>query len=408
MAPPLPSYRRPIERVLVNRLREPRRFMQVLSGPRQSGKTTLTLQALSDLKSDSVVATADEPLVRDSFWLEEQWVRGRETAGKNGQRGAILALDELQTIPQWSEVVKRLWDEDTRSGVPLRVVLLGSAPLLVQRGLSESLAGRFEVLRVPHWSFPEMREAFGWSLDQYLFFGGYPGAASLVEDHGRWREYVLESLIEPTLSRDILLLSRVDKPALLRQLFRLGCEYSGQVLAYNKMLGQLHDAGNTTTLAHYLDLLGGAGLLCGLSKYSGSHVRRRASSPKLLVLNSALMTATSGRTFEEARQETEFWGRLTESAFGAHLRNSSLGTPWRVEYWREGDLELDYVVSRHRQVIGVEIKTGRPRPAPSGPAAFVKTYPSAKIRMLSGDSESFERAFQQTVDELAGGANVEI
>lgn len=400
MPPLLPTYRRPQERVLVDRLREPRRFMQVVSGPRQSGKTTLTLQALDDLKSDFVVASADEPLLRNSFWLEEQWMRGRELAKRSGKHGATLALDELQKIPQWSETVKRLWDEDTHSGVQLRVVLLGSAPLLVQRGLSESLTGRFEILQVPHWSFPEMRAAFGWNLDQFLFFGGYPGAASLVKDLGRWREYILGSLIEPTLSRDILLLSRVDKPALLRQLFRLGCEYSGQILAYQKMLGQLQDVGNTTTLAHYLELLGGAGLLRGLSKYSGSQVRRRASSPKLLVLNSALMTAPSGRSFEEARQDSEFWGRLAESGLGAHLVNTSLGTPWRVEYWREGDNELDYVISRSRRVIGVEIKTGRPRPLHSGPSAFLRAYPSAKIRILEGESGTLGRAFEQPTSEL--------
>jgi len=153
--------------------------------------------------------------------------------------------------------VKRLWDEDSRLGHDLKVVLLGSAPLLVQRGLSESLTGRFEVLRVSHWSFGEMRSAFGFSLDDYLYFGGYPGAAPLASDPGRWVRYVLDALIETTISRDVLLMTRVDKPALLRRLFELSCRYSGQVLSYTKMLGQLQDAGNSTTLAHYLDLLAG-------------------------------------------------------------------------------------------------------------------------------------------------------
>jgi len=179
--------------------------------------------------------------------------------------------------------------------------LLGSSPLLVQQGLSESLAGRFEILRIGHWSFSEMRDAFGLTVDQYLYFGGYPGSAALINDEERWRRYLLDSLIETTLARDILLMNRVDKPALLRQMFRLGCEYSGQILSYQKMLGQLQDAGNTTTLAHYLDLLSGAGMLCGLSKFSSEVVRQRGSSPKLQVLNNGLMTAQSGQIYRITR-----------------------------------------------------------------------------------------------------------
>jgi len=296
---------------LAARLGEPRRFLQVVAGARQVGKTTLVEQVLNRLDVPSVFISADGPTLGDVAWLAAQWERARIAAADVGKTGAVLALDEVQKIPGWSETVKRLWDEDSRARRPLKVVLLGSAPLLMQQGLTESLAGRFEIVRLPHWSYAEMQAAFGLSLEQYLYFGGYPGAAPLIEDPQRWRRYLLDALIETTIARDVLLMTRVDRPALLRRLFELGCRYSGQVLSYTKMLGQLQDAGNTTTLAHYLDLLGGAGMLTGLQKYSGKAVRQRGSSPKLQVLNTALMTAQSGLSPDEARADREFRGLRT-------------------------------------------------------------------------------------------------
>ncbi|MFZ2225284.1 MAG: AAA family ATPase, partial [Candidatus Deferrimicrobium sp.] len=264
------------------------------------GKTTLARQAMGGVKSRSHYASADEPTLQGRTWIEQQWELGRLKA-KDG--GALLVLDEIQKVPGWSEVVKRLWDEDTAKGVSLKCVLLGSSPLLMQRGLTESLAGRFEVLHVPHWSFVEMRDAFGWDVDRYVYFGGYPGAAALIEDRQRWARYIVESLTETTLSRDILLMTRVDKPALLRRLFLLGCDYSGQILSYQKMLGQLQDAGNTTTLAHYLELLAGAGMLKGVPKFSGKKVMQRGSSPKLQVLNTALVTSQSRLSYASAKRD---------------------------------------------------------------------------------------------------------
>jgi hypothetical protein len=297
----------------------------------------------------------------------------------------VLAIDEVQKVPHWSEAVKRLWDEDTRDRLPLRVVLLGSAPLLVQRGLSESLAGRFEILHVPHWSLAEMGAAFGFSLDQFLYFGGYPGAAPLAGDPQRWRRYLLDSLVETTIARDVLLLTRVDKPALLRRLFELGCRYSGQVLSYTKMLGQLHDAGNTTTLAHYLDLLAGAGMLTGLSKYSGAIVRSRGSSPKLQVFNTALLTAQAGLTPAEARADTEFWGRLTESAVGAHLANAAACGLCDLFYWREGNREVDFVLRSGRVVVGIEVKSGRAPVTLPGLASFGEAFRPRRTLLVGGD-----------------------
>lgn len=383
LAPAIPRFRRPAFQAVLTRVREQRRFVQVLAGPRQVGKTTIALQVADAAGLPYHYASADEPTLRDRGWISAQWEIGRLRANE-GNRGPLLILDEVQKVPGWSETVKRLWDEDTRSGSLLKVILLGSSPLLVQRGLTESLAGRFEVMWIPHWTSSEMRAAFGWNLEQFLFFGGYPGAAPLISDQERWTNYILNSLVETTISRDILLLSRVDKPALLRQLFQLCCDYSGQILAYNKMLGQLQDAGNTTTLAHYLQLLGGAGLLTGLQKYSGSRVRQRTSSPKLLALNTALITATSRRSFSEAREDPELWGRLAESSVGAHLVNTLWATRARVFYWREGQHEVDYVVQRGRLLTAIEVTSGGHKDALEGMAAFVRTHKTARELLVGG------------------------
>ena len=346
----LPLYRRESFDTLRARLVESRRFITVIAGPRQVGKTTLIRQVAASLNTPVHLVSADDPGLRDRAWLEAQWQVGRTLARTSEHSAAVLVLDEAQKIPTWSEIVKRLWDEDTAASTDLRVVVLGSAPVLVQRGLTESLAGRFEVIRLAHWSLPEMRDAFGWDLDTYLFFGGYPGAASLIGDIDRWRAYMLDSLIETTLSRDILLLTRVDKPALLRQLFRLGADYSGQILSYQKLVGQLQDAGNTTTLAHYLELLHDPGL----------------------------MTAMSEHDPVSARGDADFWGRLVETAVGAHLMNTA-GRDTAISWWREGDHEVDYVVSDRTRVLAIEVASGRRKPSLPGLAAFGRVVESRKL-----------------------------
>lgn len=361
---------------LLARLREPRRFIQVVAGPRQVGKTTLVRQAMDQLDGPAHYASADGPAPPAGRWIDHQW----DTAtllGREHPQGALLVLDEVQKIPGWAEAVKARWDADTLRGATTRVVLLGSAPLLGAHGLSESLAGRFELVRLPHWSWPEMRDSFGWDLDRYVLFGGYPGAAPLVADELRWAAYVRDALIETTLSRDVLLMSRVDKPALLRQLFELACAYSSQELSFNKMLGQLQDAGNTTTLAHYLDLLAGAGLVTGLHKYAGQQVRRRASSPKLAVLNTALVTARSGRPTTATRADPEAWGRLVESAVGAHLCNSAPEAGIEVYYWREGDKEVDFVLASGQHITAIEVKSASSARL-SGLDAFKAQFPRAR------------------------------
>ncbi|MCI4373333.1 MAG: ATP-binding protein [Thermoplasmata archaeon] len=378
-------FQRPLLGTLLKRLKEPRRFIQVLSGPRQVGKTTLAQQGILASEIPAHYASADEPGLRDSSWIAQEWEVGRRLApGAEGRR-AILVLDEVQKVPAWSDITKKMWDEDSRAALGLHVVLLGSAQLLVQHGLSESLAGRFEIIPVPHWSLPEMRDAFHWSTDQFVFYGGYPGAAPLVTDPTRWSRYILDSIAETTISRDVLLMSRVDKPALLRQLFRLGCEYSGQILSFQKMMGQLPDAGNTTTLAHYLQLLTSAGMLTGLQKYSGSKARIRGSIPKMQVLNTGLMTAPLGLSLEEAKRDPALWGRIVETAVGAHLWNTSVGTGIEVGYWREGDREVGYVLSRGRSRLAVEVKSGGARTNRSGLAGFEKRYGGSRQLVVGAE-----------------------
>jgi predicted AAA+ superfamily ATPase len=396
------AFVRPQAAELARRLAEPRRFLQVVAGPRQVGKTTLVRQVADGLDRPVRHANADEPTLKDRAWLVAQWDAARLAAKDAGRRGAVLVVDEAQKIPDWSETVKALWDADTAARVPLRVVLLGSAPLLVQRGLTESLAGRFEILRLPHWSFAEMRDAFGFDADRYVWFGGYPGAASLAGDPERWRRYVLDSIVETTVARDVLLLTRVDKPALLRRLFHLACSHSGQILSYTKMLGTLTDAGNATTLAHYLDLLGGAGMVTGLAKYTAGAVRQRGSSPKLQVLNNALVSAQSGISFAAARADAAFWGRLVESAVGAHLANAAACGACEVFWWRERNREVDFVVRAGRHVTAIEVKTGRAATSLPGMAAFAAEFRPRRSLLVGADGVAIEEFLARPVEHWVG------
>jgi predicted AAA+ superfamily ATPase len=343
---------------LAARLLEPRRFLQVVMGPLQVGKTTLTEQVLHSLQKPCLSISADAVPNTGDLWLEQQWETARLQYQVSGSEDFILAIDEIQKISNWSEMVKKLWDEDTKAKRNIKVILLGSSRLLLQQGLTESLAGRFETTHISHWSFSEMHEAFGLTPEQYVWFGGYPGAATLISDEERWKNYINDALIETSISKDILMLTRVDKPALLRKLFELGCLYSGQILAYTKIVGQLQDAGNTTTIAHYLDLLDTAGLLAGIEKFSGSKIRQRSSSPKFQVYNTALITAQQPETLEEVRRKPEVWGRWIEAAMGAHLVNNQLGGGYNVMYWRHRTDEVDFVLEKKGRIVGIEVKSG--------------------------------------------------
>ncbi len=332
---------------------------------------------------------------RDRRWLVETWEDSKQLAW-DSERGFVLVLDEVQKIRGWSEVVKGLWDADPDRDCPLHVVVLGSAPLLMQAGLSESLAGRFEPVRFTHWSFLEMSDAFGLDLEQFVFFGGYPGAGWLIRDFERWRAYVREALVEPNIERDVLAMTRVDKPALLKRLLELGALYSSQELSFNKMLGQLQDAGNTVTLSRYLTLLDHAGLLTGLSKHTERPVLSRGSSPKLNVLNTALMAVMCGYTFEEARADRSQWGRMVESAVGAHLLNSA-SPRTDVRYWRDGDHEVDFVLHRGPRTVAVEVKSSRRRTRRSGLAEFERRF-NPQASFVVGEDVALGEFLSQPAD----------
>lgn len=341
-----------------SRIEEPRKFIQIILGPRQVGKTTMVNQLLSQLSISYVYESADAIAATNSTWLMQTWETARLKMKASGALEYLLVIDEIQKIDNWSEIVKQQWDKDTRENVNIKVILLGSSRLLIQKGLTESLAGRFETFYFGHWSFNEMEAAFGWSIQQYIYFGGYPGSASLIGDEERWKNYIKDSLIETSISKDILMLTRVDKPALLKRLFEFGCLYSGQVLSYTKIIGQLHDAGNTTTLANYLKLLSDCGLLGGLEKYTGSVIRQRSSSPKFQVYNNALLTSQDDETYATAIVNPKLWGRLVESSVGAHLLNYSISERYNLYYWREGVNEVDFILEKGDKIIGLEVKSG--------------------------------------------------
>ncbi|MBI4622677.1 MAG: ATP-binding protein [Verrucomicrobia bacterium] len=392
------AYRRPFLDKLAERFGEKARFIQILVGPRQVGKTYAALQWVNNPGSKAVYVSADQLVPPSADWLREQWERARSSGAR------LLVVDEIQKVSRWSEAVKMLWEQDRQAGHALHVLLLGSSSLLMQRGLTESLAGRFELTRCGHWSWPECAELLGWNLEQWLRYGGYPGAAALVSDEPRWRAYIRDSMIETVLARDVLNAHIVTKPALLRQLFGLVCQAPARIVSYEKMVGQLTDAGNTTTLAHYLHVLAQSFLCGGLPKFSRGVTRSKASSPKLIVFNNALVTAMNptqhppprGLPATERTERSAHWaawrGRLVENAVGATLLSAAEAEGWTVTYWRERDLEVDFVVETPTELFAVEVKSGRPD-RPAGLKAFLNRYPEAFPVVIGGDKLPVEYFF---------------
>lgn len=392
-------FQRPYIKQLTARIKEPRRFIQVIMGPRQVGKTTLVNQLSRQVDLESYFVSADAVPSSDTSWLAQQWETARQQMKIQQRTEFMLVIDEIQKIHNWSEMVKLLWDTDTRENRQLKVILLGSSRLLIQQGLTESLAGRFEATYMPHWSYREMRNAFNWTLEQYIWFGGYPGSGDLISDEKRWKNYINNSLIETSISKDILMLTRIDKPALMRRLFELGCLYSGQILSFTKILGQLQDAGNTVTLSHYLELMDTAGLLGGIDKYAADVVRKRASSPKFQVHNTALISAQSNEFFEAIKNDPKEWGRMVESAVGAHLLNSGLSEGFKVYYWRERNDEVDFVLERRGKVIGLEVKSGADQ-SNSGLSEFQKKFNPEKVLIIGKSGLAIEDFLSMNPVEL--------
>jgi predicted AAA+ superfamily ATPase len=370
-----------------------KKLLHIITGPRQVGKTTASLQIAEKWPGEVLTFSADSPLPPGPEWIQGNWDRAVRLARSVKEKNdVLLILDEIQKVRGWSEIVKLLWDEELKSNVGLQVLLLGSSSLLLQQGLTESLTGRFFLYRCPHWQYPEMKEAFGWNLEQWIFYGGYPGAADLIDEEESWSSYVTDSLIETVLAKDILQLQTVAKPALLRHLFLLACGTPSQILSYNKMLGQLHDAGNTTTLAHYLKLLESAFLVSGLELFKRGKLKKRGSSPKLILWNNGLINAVTGESFSESTENLSWWGRLVENAVGAHILNSLAGRPYSLYYWRERHLEVDFVLETPKQTWAIEVKSGKSATM-KGMTKFCSLYPEVKPLIIGTGGMELEDFF---------------
>jgi hypothetical protein len=382
-------HQRPHIKIIKKRMSEERQFIQVLSGPRQVGKTTLVNQLMDEINTPYVYDSADAVITYDSEWINQLWESARIKMKINNANEGLLVIDEIQKVRNWSEIVKRNWDADTRNKINLKVILLGSSRLLIQKGLTESLTGRFEIIYVSHWPYWEMKSAFDYSLDEFIYYGGYPGTAPLIHDEKRWKSYIKDALIETSISKDILMLTRVDKPALLKRLFEIGALYSGQIISYNKILGELQDAGNTTTLSHYLNLLHQAGLIGGIQKFTGKQFKTRASSPKFQVFNNGLLSAQNNKYFNDIRISPIEWGRLVESAVGAHLLNHSFTGDFNLYYWREQNNEVDFVLESGGKTIAIEVKTGNKKMT-GGLQKFVRTHHPDKTLLVGASGVPVE------------------
>ena len=400
------TYIRKQYKTLRERILEPRRFMQILAGPRQVGKSTLVGQVLDDISIPYTFVVADAVDPKDSDWISRVWESARATMQLRKEPEHLLVIDEVQKIDNWSEVVKREWDEDCRRRVNLKVVLLGSSRLLLKRGMTESLAGRFELIRLGHWSLQEMRDAFGVTLDQYIYFGGYPGPAGMIDNEKRWRKYIKDSLVAPAIEKDVIMTSNIYKPALMKQLFELGCGYSAEILSLTKLMGQLQDAGNVTTLAAYLDILDECALLTGLQKYANDDARKRGSVPKYQVYNNALLTAYKGHSFLADRTDAMLWGRWVESAIGAHILSMAEELDYKVYYWRESsrgndesDKEVDFIIDNDGELIAIEVKSGR-RGMNSGLPAFVEAFHPKRSFIVGTGGVSLEDFLSYDIESL--------
>lgn len=423
------AYERQHVQDLLGRLDHAAAFLTCVTGPRQSGKTTLVRQTLRRLDRSSIYlpvenpraaklresasgcerplppnALPDFPAVLDAEGLRRAWDAARALAARSS-RGAVLVLDDIQAIDDWTATVKGLWDRDRWERNRLRVVLLGPVRPLKQPGLTESMTGRFQVMNVPHWSFGEMAEAFGFGLQEYVYFGGYPGTAMFINAHacGRkdllgqsaavsedvlgqesaWREYVLDAVADAGAGGDTVALHRVEKPALMAQLFHLGCAYSGQTLSRRNMLGQLSESGNIAIIGRYLGLLSQAGLISSLKCYSESVFTPISRRPKLNVRNTALMSSRSTHTFAQARADRALWGRLTKSAVGAHLCNVS-SSRMRCCYWQHNGSQVDFVLRGASRTVVVEVQGGKTPRTRRGFNAFRKQHPEAELLLVGG------------------------
>lgn len=342
---------------LLSRLAEPAPGrIQILTGPRQVGKTTLLLELAERFGGRAVYAAGDQPdAALPGFW-ERCWTQAEDRAKR---RAAILLLDEVHFLSNWAGRLKGSWDRVRRRRIPLHVVVTGSSAIQVATGSRESLAGRFERLHLSHWSAASLAAAFHLAPPQAALnlvrFGSYPGAVALQRDQARWRDYVRDAILEPAVGRDMLALGSVRRPALLRQVFAIAADSPAQIVSLQKLQGQLQDSGALETVAHYLKLLSDAYLVAPLEKFSPRVQRSRASPPKLVLLNNALLSAASARGAPDPARDPGRFGQWVENACLAFAVNQSQ----QVSYWREEPLEVDAVLDGSWGKWAVEIKTGK-------------------------------------------------
>ena len=391
------EYKRSVYYKIFDRLFQKSPFIQVISGPRQVGKTTLIKQLFSEPHWHGIYAIADG-ISHDTQWIESQFNTALLKQQTDLNTPVILAIDEIQKIENWSEIVKRLFDEQKFSNKsPIQLILLGSSNWLLQIGLSESLAGRFEQWNIDHWTFNELHDAFNVTHEEYVYFGSYPGAIPMIKDEDRWKNYIRQSLIETVITKDVLLMNRIEKPALLRRLFELGTQYSGQILSFTKIMGQLQEAKNTTTLSHYLELLNHAGLLTGLSKFAMDQARKRNSSPKWQTKNNALMSSLHDYNFEQIQSDKKTWGRWVESAVGTHLL-AHKGSDLNIYYWNESNAEVDFILEYKGKYIALDVKLSHDKV--SGLNQFSKQFSPSKIYQLSNTGFSWQQLISMDPREL--------
>lgn len=351
-------YQRRHLNILKSRMAEPRRRMQIVMGPRQVGKSTLVGQFTEGTSVPFDFFAADNVNRFDNSWIPNKWQQARMRMDIHSEQEHILIIDEVQKINDWSEQVKKEWDEDSRSHRNLKVILLGSSRLLLQKGLEESLEGRFETIKMGYWDWQEMHEAFGFSMDEYVYFGGFPGLAPDVQDEDRWRNLMEDSIISPILTRDILEIEEIRNPALLRQVFELACTESAKELSLTKMQGTMN-SGTVPTIKNYLDILSKSMTVQPLQNYSSSRIREKQSIPKMQVFNNAFRNRFGTFSFDEARVDPSEWGRQVESAVGAHLANRAMTDDYELFYWRnERRQECDYVLRKGQSLVAIEVKSG--------------------------------------------------
>ena len=345
-------------------------FLQVLLGSRQVGKTTSILHFLEhEYSTPYLYVSADAILSANLSWVIENWQNARA-------KGATIVIDEIQKVHNWAETIKALWDDEKRRPNPIACILLGSSSLDIQKGLTESLTGRFQLTRAHHWNFSESKAAYEISFDEFLHFGGYPASYAFVKSPQDWSNYVQTSIVSTVIEKDILSNHTVKSPALFKQAFEILIAYPAQEISYTKILGQLQDKGNTDLIKHYIALFEGAYLLRALEKFSQKPLVKKSSSPKILPLCSAFYYLTLQSSYEPEER-----GRAFELLVGCQLDRTGL----ELYYWREGNFEVDFVLKRGKEIWGIEVKSGKKR-SPRGLEKFKGSFPQAKTVIISPDN----------------------